>query len=284
MKPSRRLALLVLGAFLVGGALGLYVQHRWPLGRWREHTAPPPPRTATTLADLAAIPRERRLVILVAGQSNAANYGETRASGGPGVFVYHGGAIYAARDPLPGADRPGGSIWTRLGARLMLTGNYDAILFAVEAVGSTRVDDWAPGGLHHGRLESTLRGLSAAGLPPDFFLWQQGETEGWSDDAAGSSYRDSLRRLIARIHAASPTAVAVIAQATFGAHTASNAQIRAAQASVADGDRVRAGPDLDRLGADYRRDGIHFSARGLDAAADLWLDALRPALIHPSAR
>ena len=37
---------------------------------------------------------------------------------------------------------------------------------------------------------------------------------------------------------------------------------------------ILAGPNTDILGLEYRYDGCHFSGRGLDAVADLWLDAL----------
>jgi len=273
MKPLPPLAtrLLLVAAGLLAG---IYLQHRWPLGRlaadWHRQPTPAGP----SLADLARGPAAHRLVIVVAGQSNAGNYGSTRRSAGPTVYAFADGRVYAAVDPLPGADGDGGSIWTRLGARLALTGRYDAIILAVVAEGSTRLDDWIPGGRCHPRLAETLQQLAQAGLPADYFLWQQGETEGASPDAAGRDYGHGLLALHALARASSPGVRFVVARSTFGAAAAVNEQIRLAQAAAAGLAGASPGPDLDTLGPDYRRDGTHFNDRGLDAAADLWLRAL----------
>lgn len=277
-----RLARLLAAAFALGLVAGVYVQHRWPLGRVRAQLldpAPPPSPAPVTPADLAALPAPRRLVLLVSGQSHAANYGSVRALAGPGVYVFHDDALLRAADPLPGGDARGGSIWTRLGARLMNTGDYDAVVFAVAARGSSSAADWAPGGSLHPRLETALRQLSAAGLPPDFFLWLQGETEAWNPDASGAGHAAALEQLLASVRAAAPAVTCLVARSTFATHTDRNAQIRAAQHAVpATAPRALPGPDLDSLGAAYRADGVHFNEPGLEAAADLWLAALRPAL------
>jgi hypothetical protein len=121
-------------------------------------------------------------------------------------------------------------------------------------------------------------------LPADLILWQQGETEGWSPTADGREYLATLRSLIAACHEAAPRAVFLVAQATFGNQAPSNAQIRFAQAEAAALPGTAAGPDLDTLDIAFRRDGIHFNARGLEAAAALWLAALQTQLDRPAPR
>jgi hypothetical protein len=264
--------------FGAGLATGLYVQHRWPLGRWRQQGESRPTLASLSLSDIARLPAARRLVLVAAGQSNAANYGEPRGAAGAGVYAFAGGRLFQAVDPLPGADGTGGSPWTRLGAQLIVTGRYDAVVLAVVARGSTRASDWAPGGRWHGRLVGTLRDLAAVGLPADYILWQQGETEGWLPEAAGREYLAVLQSLIAACRKASPQSEFFVAQATYGSHTPSNEQIRLAQAEATALPGAAAGPDLDTLDAAYRRDGIHFNNRGLEAVADLWLAALQPRL------
>jgi Carbohydrate esterase, sialic acid-specific acetylesterase len=280
-QSMSRSARLLAAAFALGIVAGIFVQHRWPLGRLRDRLldpAPPPAPAAVTPADLAALPSPRRLVLLVSGQSHAANHGSVRAQGGPGVHVFHDGELLRATDPLPGGDARGGSIWTRLGARLINTGDYDAIVLAIAAQGSSSVADWAPGGALHPRLETTLRQLSAAGLPPDFFLWLQGETEAWQPDFPGPRYAASLEQLLATVRASAPRATSLVALSTFASHTDRNAQIRAAQGTAATLPQTLPGPDLDTLDARHRAGGVHFNEAGLEAAADLWLAALRPAL------
>ena len=263
---------------------GLYVQHRWPLGGWRSRWEYRPTLAPLAPQDIARLPAARRLVLVAAGQSNAANYGEPRGAAGAGVYAFAGGRLFQAVDPLPGADGAGGSPWTRLGARLIVTGHYDAIVLAVVARGSTSARDWSPGGQWHSQLITTLRELAATGLPADFILWQQGETEGWSPQADGREYLATLRSLIAACHEAAPRAIFLVAQATYGGHAPSNAQIRFAQAEAANLPGTAAGPDLDTLDVAYRRDGIHFNNRGLEAVAGLWLAALQPRLDRRATR
>jgi carbohydrate esterase-like sialic acid-specific acetylesterase len=263
---------LWLAIFAVGVAVGIYLQHVRPLGHLRDEFSAVPRLAGRTPADLARLSRSRRLVLVATGQSNAANFGEPRGAAGAGVYAFANGQLWIATDPLPGGDGFGGSIWSRLGARLMIAGHYEAVVLAVVARGSTAVADWAPGGGRHDRLMTTLHGLESAGLPVDSVLWQQGETEAESESASGRAYRESLVALIAACHDAAPTAKFYVAQATFAANAPLNEQVRLAQ-TMAPG--AVPGPDIDRLGGEFRRDGIHFNDRGLAAAADLWLQALR---------
>ncbi|MEY2881705.1 MAG: hypothetical protein RLZZ15_4085 [Verrucomicrobiota bacterium] len=264
--------------FALGVLAGIGVQHRWPLGRIRDEFSTRPASAPRTTADLAALPRARRLVVVAVGQSNAANFGATRGAAGAGVYAFARGELFQATDPLPGGDGYGGSVWTRLGARLIAAGDREAVVFAVVAKGSTRVTDWAPSGPEHPRLISTLRDLAAAGLPPDAICWWQGETEGRDPAAAGHDYAAALAALVAACRAAAPEAVFLAAQSTTHADSPANQQIRLAQTAAP---ATRPGPDLDRLGAEFRADGTHLNARGLDAAAALWLEALRRELPRP---
>ena len=283
MKPALPLCLLGLG-LAVGLAAGVWLQHRWPLGRVRDELSVCRGGAAIAVPALARIPPERRLVFVCIGQSNAANYGEPRAAAGANVYAFADGQLFAATDPLPGGDGYGGSIWTRLGAKLALADQAEAIVFAVVARGSTCAADWAPGGSEHERLHRTLRQLAAAGLPADFILWQQGEQEGRVATLDGRGYARALAAVHGAARTVFPEATFLPAQATFSADTALNEQIRLAQAAAGALPGAGAGPDLDRLGAAFRRDGIHFNAPGLSAAADLWFDALQAPLARRAAR
>ena len=276
----RRAQIVLAGCALFGAGLatGLYVQHRWPLGLWRQHWEYRPTLAPLAPPDIARLPPARRLVLVATGQSNAANYGEPRGAAGAGVYAFAGGRLFQAIDPLPGADGTGGSIWTRLGARLMATGHYDALVLAVVAQGSTSAKDWSPGGQRHFQLIATLHDLAATGIPADFIMWQQGETEGWTPQADGREYLETMRSLIAACHETAPGSVFLVAQATYGGHAPSNVQIRFAQAEAATWPGTAAGPDLDALDGAFRRDGIHFNGRGLETSATLWLAALQPQL------
>src|SRR5690606_39000491 len=80
--------------FLIGIAAGIYLQHRWPLGKMRERWMRPPPiRQSVALDDIRSIAAERRLVLVIAGQSNAANHGQVRTAGGQGVYAFFNNEI-----------------------------------------------------------------------------------------------------------------------------------------------------------------------------------------------
>ena len=273
---ARRFRFTVAATLIVGMLAGIYVQHRWPLGRVFQDNGPAPVSASRSLTEVAGLPRSQRLVIVAAGQSNAGNHGSTRASAGAGVYAFAEGRLFNATDPLPGASGTGGSVWTRLGARYIVEGHYQAVVIAPIAQGSTRVDDWAAGGRCHPRLMDTLQQLTAAGAPADFILWQQGETEAW-EEGSGAQYSQTLQSIVKACHRVSPETRFVIARSTYATGETLNEQIRLTHAEP---QRVGAlpGPNLDQLSHDYRSDGVHFNDRGLSAAAALWFEALSPYL------
>src|SRR5262249_17880379 len=123
-------------------------------------------------------------VILTFGQSNAANSGAERyAARGPvHVFNIFDMRFYRAIDPLPGASVDagcvyGGSVWSRLGDKLIDAGVASSVLFVPIAFGATYIQDWAPGGHTHRRLLFALHRLKSAGIKIDMLCWHQGEAD-----------------------------------------------------------------------------------------------------------
>lgn len=117
-------------------------------------------------------------VILVLGQSNAANRGQGRYTSHGPVFNFNifDAKCYRAMDPMLGATGNDGSPWGRLGDKLVSEDIFEKVLFIPIAVGGTSVTDCAPGGPVHQRLICTLQRLSSAGLVPTHILWHQGES------------------------------------------------------------------------------------------------------------
>jgi hypothetical protein len=215
------------------------------------------------------------MVALVFGQSNAGNWGESRRTAGPRVFSFFRGRIARARDPLPGANGEGGSVWTRLGDRLISAGLYDRVVFVPASIGATEIALWAPGGLLHEDLLRNVREARQAGYTFTHLLWHQGE----SDAALGTSQEDYERRFLAMLKAIRELGVhapAFVALATRCGDYRPNGTIRAAQRGVARPSLgIFPGPDTDRLDGELRYDGCHFSDAGLEAHAELWLRVIR---------
>ena len=267
-RPARRpwWAVLLIVGFVAASVAGVLAQRSGLIARVgpaREYVA------------LSALRGKRAAVLVCFGQSNAANYGEPRAACSGPVYSWHLGKLSRAADPLPGAGGDGGSVWTRLGPRLLgEKPKYEAVVIASIAIKGTSVDQWAPGGEHHPSLISTLRELQSADLAPTHLLWQQGENEalqGGDPDA----YRDRFGAMAAAIRAAGVTVPIYVAKASRNYGNVSE-PIRAAQAALVNQEaRVLAGPDADLLGDDCRLpDRTHLNARGLDRCAQAWAVAI----------
>lgn len=228
-------------------------------------------------------------VFVVAGQSNAANWGEERLVCGDGrVRAFDGLRWSAAHDPLPGVQdgSAGGSPWPVCGAILARELGC-AVGFASCGYGGTSIRAWQPDATHvqdgreHRLFETFVeRARALHGLRG--VLWHQGEA-----DADVGMGRDEYMELHARLRAAFERGLGRparwwVARATYvpGRAPATLAGVRAAQERMAAAGAVHAGPDTDGLLGALRhsRDGIHFSRSGLVAHGEAWARAILAAL------
>lgn len=219
------------------------------------------------------------LVLLVLGQSNAANHGaeqEPPASGSdPTVTVIDGPVCRRAAEPLPGGTGLHRAVWTQLQAELARTGVARELAFSLLAVDSTTVDDWTrEGSPLRARLDQQL--LALRSVPIDFVLWQQGE----ADARAGTStvaYEAAFERLLGHLRMRGVSAPVVVARSTRCRSGAGAEPVRLALANVVQRNTgVVFGPDTDALGGSLREHDCHFSRAGLQAAAAMWAQSLAP--------
>lgn len=218
----------------------------------------------------------RTAIFLTLGQSNAANESELAFQPGEGVynFNFFDSKCYVAQDPLLGATGTAGSVWSRLGDKLVRNGAYDRVLIAPIAVGGSRVQAWAPEGLHFPRLEAVQKALTSQGLKPTHVLWHQGESDArWTTT---DEYVDRFTRMLEGLRRLGIDAPMYVAVASACGHPGSD-DIRAAQRQLAATlPNVHAGPNTDELDRfRWRRDGCHFSAEGLELHAQAWVEALK---------
>jgi hypothetical protein len=214
-------------------------------------------------------------VILTMGQSNAANYGETRYRPVQPVinFNWMDGKCYRAEDPLLGSSGDRGSVWTRLGDALIESKRFKQVVIVPIGVGGSSVRDWAgPHGPAQRAVEAQ-QALARVGLHVTHVLWHQGEAD-------YDMHKDVYSRLFARmteyIRSHGITAPVFVATATVCNNTGA-AQIREAQRELPFRlANVFAGPDTDALDSIYhRRDNLcHFSDRGLALHARMWRDVI----------
>lgn len=223
-------------------------------------------------------------VVFAFGQSNAANHGQTRYTASDRVYNYFKGHYYPAADPLVGATGEGGCVWTRLADMMIDKGLAQEVTLVCPAVGATCVSEWAEGGPLYSRLAETVDGMLEDGVVPDVILWHQGESDNIADTPAEDYVKSflSVREVFRSRGIQSPIVVAVASYhpACIGDGDGTDTQVRAAQKQLADSyPDIMPGPDTDRLDrCCHRHDGVHFSGKGLELHAEMWLKAVKRAL------
>ena len=126
------------------------------------------------------------------------------------------------------------------------------------------------------RIPVLIRRLYDAGLNIDFILWHQGEGNNGVGDANGRQYRKNLIEVIRTFRMYGTNAPFFVALTTLcnGWHP-NPENIRAGQKSAVNPRLgVYLGADTDVIGVENRWDTCHFSERGLDLAASLWLNVI----------
>jgi hypothetical protein len=225
---------------------------------------------------LTRLASQRVMVALAFGQSNAANFGENPRRAGAGVFNFYQGKLYAAHDPLLGAGGDGGSVWTRLGDRLMAAKYYDAVVFLTLGVGDAALARWTVNGDLHLRLVETIRDAQSHGLSITHVLWHQGEKDAVLHTSK-QAYKQMFMDMVLSIRQHGVRAPIYVSVATRCQKVRAQEEIRQAQQELVDIDKgIYAGPDTDTLDWGYRYDGCHFSDEGLESCAELWLEKLTP--------
>ena len=223
-------------------------------------------------------PFAKKSVIVILGQSNAANFcgGKYAAKHSVANFNLYDGKCYRAVDPLVGASGDAGNFATRLGDVLISRSFARGVILAPIAMGNTRIEDWAPGGIFNRRILVLIRRLYEAKLTPDLILWQQGEGNKADDDPGGRRYRLHLVGVVNTFRNYGITAPFLIALCTLCGEPHPNAaNIRAGQVNSVAGElNTFLGPDTDQIGFEDRFDRCHLSERGAQRQAELWADAI----------
>ena len=215
-------------------------------------------------------------VLLVAGQSNAANaQGQGYQSADDQVVNYSADRCYRAASPLLGADGQKGESWTLLGIKLVRAHVYSRVILIPAAVGGSPVSRWAEGGDLNAMLVEIIRAIKGR-YTISAVLWDQGATD-FALRTAQDRYRADLTSLIDSIRAEGVTAPFFITRcSTGGEDWTEDNPIARAQASLADNQTIFDGPNTDHdvTRAD-RYDGYHFAASGQEKWTDTWVQLLR---------
>jgi hypothetical protein len=221
---------------------------------------------------VAQLQDKRVMVAIVFGQSNSANYGESRRRAKEGVYNFYNGKLYRAEDPLLGATGNKGSVWTRLGEKIVEEKLYDGVIFISIGVASTPIARWTIGGDLHSRIINAISDVMQSGLKVTHLLWHQGEAD---VKTSKKDYKMMFINMVYSIRSKGIEAPIYVSIATR-CEGSILSEIQEAQSELVDiSSGIYAGPNTDSLGFCYRYDGCHFSDEGLEQYAELWIEKLK---------
>ena len=221
----------------------------------------------------------KTMIALTFGQSNAANNGQNPYTPhNATVYNYYEGKLYKAKDPLFGATREKGSVWSRLGDMLIDSGLYTKVIFIPIAVGGSEIACWTNGDCVK-KLQQTLQRLDSQHIRLTHIFWHQGETDNIKNTSK-AKYKEQLATILKNLRSYQNADV-YISLASFHPSAINkplgiDSVIRNAQQEFINENRgVLQGPDTDTLiYAIHRYDSVHFSDFGLNAFAKLWLQSI----------
>jgi hypothetical protein len=219
-------------------------------------------------------------VLLVLGQSNAANYqGQRHQSADDRVINFNVGHCYRAASPLLGADGQMGETWTLLGTKLIQSGLARTVILIPAAVGGSPVHRWADGGDLNAMTVAVIL-MAKERYTITGVLWDQGASD-FALRTSEDNYRSDLKSLIDTIRGQGVRAPFFITRCSVGGeHWLEDNAVARAQASLADSQHaIFDGPNTDHEVTTLDRyDGYHFAASGQEKYTDGWIRLLRE---HP---
>lgn len=213
-------------------------------------------------------------VFVIAGQSNAAGYGDGYLADRTGLVSImtdsDDWSLATSPENLPG-PLAAGCAWPVLGELLVLS-QHVPIGFINTAVGGTTTEQWQPGGDLYNGLKRALTGRRVRAV-----LWHQGE----SDAASGFSTQRTLQNMLNIIYQSRADAgwqvpwYVAVASYISGVAQENLDAIRAAQITVHRYAFALPGPDTDTyIPAAMRYDTAHFGQVGLVVHGLLWFRAI----------
>lgn len=230
-----------------------------------KETVPCPPQT------------ERTAVLLVAGQSNAANHAQHRYSSAHGdhVIAFFGGQCAIAQSPLLGASGQWGELWTPLANRLIASGAYDRVVLVPAAIGGSSAEMWTRSGRLHPILAEAIAEAHANRYAFTHVLWYQGESDYFAQTSA-AKYRSELTDIFDSIREDGVSAPIFIAVATrcnaIAPQWTRDNPIAHVQRTYRESDpSVHIGVDSDMLLSNSDRfDNCHLGPAGVDKVVASW--------------
>ena len=301
MSKIIAVVLALIALYLVGGVSARHEIFPWPqlssLKKKVEGEKSPPPSRYTIddkerlIGDESKTPvtcptqTDRTAVLLILGQSNAANDGGQRHRSNYGNHVVNafGRRCFIAASPLLGSTDTKGEYWTLLANQLIASGQYDSVILAPLAYSGSEVARWAAGGDINPVLVDTVKQLQDSGYRITNVLWVQGE----KDLVLGTTMEAYQQRFLSMVDTLrqhgveAPVYISIASKCLepsnggFKEHIPDNAIVRAQMALSKSGHGIREGANTDALlDGDDRYDDCHIGGTGAEKVSRAWLNLL----------
>ncbi len=229
---------------------------------------------------------DRTAVLLILGQSNAANDGGQRHRSNYGARVVNAfdKRCFIAASPLLGSTDTKGEYWTLLANNLIASGQNDSVILAPLAYSGSEVARWAKGGDLNPVLVDTVKQLQDSGYRITSVLWVQGEKDLVLGTTA-QAYQEHFMSMVDTLRQHGVEAPVYISIASkclepsnggFKEHIPDNAIVRAQLALSKSGHGIREGVNSDALlDGEDRYDDCHIGGTGAEKMSRAWLNLLR---------
>jgi Carbohydrate esterase, sialic acid-specific acetylesterase len=216
---------------------------------------------------------QRTAVLLIAGQSNAANSAaqrhETRHP--DRVLNFMAGRCYVARSPLLGSTGFAGESWTLMADQLIDAGAFDRVILSPVAVGASNIAQWAKGGALNTSMIPLVQDL-VTHYRVTHVLWHQGESD-FTLKTDPALYKEQFRSFADTLRANAVDAPVFVSTATRCLTGWSEPNpIQSAQRELASAQSgFEPGVDTDKLlSAQDRYDDCHMADSGEVKTAKAW--------------
>ena len=216
-------------------------------------------------------------VLLILGQSNAANHGQRKfTTQYPNHVVnYFDGRCYVASSPLLGATDVGGEFITPLADQLIAKGIYRDMVIIANAVGGSEISRWQRDGDLNDALIALIKHVQTKFQITDV-IWHQGESD--ARHTTAKVYVSSFHSLVGtltQLNVRAPIFISIASMCHPGAEWTEANPVTIGQRMLIDNQRVFLGVDTDTLiELKDRYDACHFSETGQTKTAKALADSI----------
>lgn len=218
-------------------------------------------------------------VLLIAGQSNSANFGEKKFTTKypDRVLNFHNDECFIASSPLLGSTGEGGEFITLLADKLIESDTYKSVILVSTGFDGSHISRWEEGGDINQILLNTISRINKK-YAVNIFIWHQGEADfrlSTSSRIYAKSFR-SLLRSIEQEGVRAKTFISIATRCGFNPNWKAHNPTALGQASLIDNKKIFLGANTDELitETDRQPNNCHFSTSGQELAARAFANSI----------